>query len=104
MQEETANQQPNDSCDDRLWTWKFEMVDWIGVTIGTLLFIAMIMFLFRCPEIVKRAGMLPSAPLVGTLVTSVGLIVRPRSNTTRIPAVYIGLLSAIVISVNWLLL
>ena len=110
---EAKNMQENNRTDgqqlgglqtDRLWSWKFELADWIGMTVALLLFIAFVTLLFRVPEIVERSGMMPSAPLAGVLLTSVGLILKPRSNTTRIPAVYLILLSIVAIAINWSLL
>ena len=100
----TDGQQLDGSQTDRLWSWKFELADWIGMTVASLLFIAFITLLFTSPEIVERSRMMPSAPLAGVLITSIGLILKPRSNTTRIPAVYLILLSIIAIAINWSIL
>ena len=106
MQEDTlsTNQQPDGELNGRLWTWEFETIDWIGVTSASLLFVAYVTFLFLFPEVIDRYGMITSAPLFSGMVLSAGFIIRPRSNTTRIPAIYLILLSAIAIFINWSLL
>ena len=99
-----TNQPSDGKPNDRLWSWKFEIIDWIGVTVASLFFVAYVMLLFRSPEITKQSGMMSSIPLFSVLIISIGLILKPRSNTTRIPAVYLILLSVVGIYLNWSLL
>ena len=95
---------PDGMPTDRLWSWEFGFADWIMMAFSSLLFIAFVTLLLCSPAIVERSRMMPSAPLFGVLVTFAGMIFRPSSNTTRIPAVYLMLLSLVAIFVNWSLL
>ena len=49
----TDGQQLGCSQTDRLWSWKFELADWIGMTVALLLFIAFVTLLFRMPEMLN---------------------------------------------------
>ena len=97
-------QQSNEQAADLLWSWSFSVIDWAGMAIASMLFLAHAVLLISLPIIVERSGMMSSIPLFSVLITSAVLVVRPRSNTTRIPAVYIILLSATAIAINWSLL
>jgi len=106
MQKETHTkaQQLNDSVTDPFWNWRFSAIDWIAVVGASALFLAIVGFLFYSPVIVERSGMIPSAPLFGIPIICAVMVFKPRSNTNRIPAAYIGFLSLVVIALNWALL
>ena len=101
MQNERNGQPQGEVVTDLLWSWKFERQDWIGMSIAIGLFCAYaFLLLWPSSDWIARYGMMLCVPWVNVLVICVLLILKPPSNSTRIPAVILILICALAIALN----